>query len=453
MDSNSRRGWLGGSNVIKNTAILTSVLLLYRHLCPFKENLIVLNIIMARKRTKIIAPTPFSEKITFYRKERGWTVKELGQKLGVTESYASYLETGARNPSRNMIFKLSEVFFPEGNPGLLNEWLVAANFAPIQSSSILQPHDFFWIYEQKLNQNQLDFKSQMAFIRLLIQSGHFERAKRHIQKCLGLFQHTVQIQTLIGSMELAQGNFGAAITAQEAAIKLYQQQPPERLPDVSAVDLLLSLGVSHFLKGYQELAQYQQIKPSSKAKEKREQTLASFETAQQQFKQALAVAPQDIYVLDEYARVLFNMAHLHPEEKTRWHKTINAFKQVLHSQDNDILGRDKLLETAVFLGHAYAKIGQFSEAEHTFHLLRVCCPEQSLLYYALACCYSLRFEQEPQELFLTECLAALKKAFRNPAPSSYLIGAEYDPDLQAVRKHHPEAFLAIISVLKEVALT
>ena len=42
------------------------------------------------------------------RKQRGMTMKELGAKVGVTESAIGYIETGKRNPSFEMLLRLSE---------------------------------------------------------------------------------------------------------------------------------------------------------------------------------------------------------------------------------------------------------------------------------------------------------------------------------------------------------
>jgi len=44
------------------------------------------------------------------RTEKGWTQKELSEKLGVTIKTISYFELGERQPSRETLIKLAEIF-------------------------------------------------------------------------------------------------------------------------------------------------------------------------------------------------------------------------------------------------------------------------------------------------------------------------------------------------------
>ena len=53
---------------------------------------------------------PLSEKIQLFRKQKGWSQKELGEKLGVSQTAIFYWEKGAREPDIKTIRKLSEIF-------------------------------------------------------------------------------------------------------------------------------------------------------------------------------------------------------------------------------------------------------------------------------------------------------------------------------------------------------
>ncbi len=52
----------------------------------------------------------FGEKLHTLRKQRGLTLVQLGDMLGVYNTYVSQLEKGKRTPNAAMILKLAEVF-------------------------------------------------------------------------------------------------------------------------------------------------------------------------------------------------------------------------------------------------------------------------------------------------------------------------------------------------------
>jgi len=52
----------------------------------------------------------FNKNIKKLRMEKGWTQVQLSQKLGVTAKTISFYETGDREPSREMLIKLAEIF-------------------------------------------------------------------------------------------------------------------------------------------------------------------------------------------------------------------------------------------------------------------------------------------------------------------------------------------------------
>lgn len=51
-----------------------------------------------------------SVRIKELRKERKWSQKELGEKVDVSESFISKVESGKKQPSREVTTKIAEVF-------------------------------------------------------------------------------------------------------------------------------------------------------------------------------------------------------------------------------------------------------------------------------------------------------------------------------------------------------
>lgn len=44
------------------------------------------------------------------RKNNGWTLSAAAQKIGISRSFLSLLESGKRNPSQRVVAKIEEVF-------------------------------------------------------------------------------------------------------------------------------------------------------------------------------------------------------------------------------------------------------------------------------------------------------------------------------------------------------
>lgn len=49
-------------------------------------------------------------KISYLRLKEGFTQKELANKLSITTSHFGMIETGVRNPSLNLAYKISKIF-------------------------------------------------------------------------------------------------------------------------------------------------------------------------------------------------------------------------------------------------------------------------------------------------------------------------------------------------------
>ena len=52
----------------------------------------------------------FGEKLKSLRTLHGFTQKELGKKLGVSDATTTYYEKGEREPKRATLFKLADIF-------------------------------------------------------------------------------------------------------------------------------------------------------------------------------------------------------------------------------------------------------------------------------------------------------------------------------------------------------
>lgn len=384
---------------------------------------------------------PLAQKLTAFRKKQGLTMQQLGEAVGVTESYISFLESGQRRPSRKLIKKLIAFYYPQGHADLQDEWLMLAGFSPENPQQYVpQIHDL----PQEFSPD-LDLRSRFAQIRNLIKAQHYEEATRHIQKCFQLYQGAVEIQSLVGSLELAKRNYQNAIQAQQTAIQFYLNAP-EASHHLKLPDLYLSLGVSYFLAGYEALQTSYSAKGNAR-KQSESEAKKQFKAASEQFKRALDSDPDDIYILDEYARVSFNLAHLSRQAEA-WQETQKAYHQVLLHPDNRLIGSEALLEAALFRAHAFSKGGAFDAALDILSLIQAIRPEYWLAHYARACLHCLRFQQSAQaeELSpeLDQGLLHLARALQLAPQHKAREEAQRDPDLAPLREQRPQAFARLI---------
>ncbi|MGE3728483.1 MAG: helix-turn-helix domain-containing protein [Candidatus Sericytochromatia bacterium] len=412
------------------------------------------------------AVTPLGKRLSAYRKNKQLTMQELASELGVTESYISFLESGVRSPSRKLLKKMVAFYYPQGNPALQDEWLMLAGFSPENLQLMAPSPPVYQVYLDQVQAKPGDLRAQFALIRSLIRAGELEQAQSRIQACFQLFPGAVEVQSLLGTLELARGHYDNAILAQETALQFWQQsanktgqlnrQQPG--PHLGQADLWLSLGVSCFLKGYALLQDYHRelaketpqtkatkggTKAGKAASTARKSAVSSFESARQHFLQALQITPEDVYIWDEYARVSFNLAHLESPSRSAslWKETISAYQKVLKHRDNRLIGSEALQEIALFLGHAYSKSGLFEKAEEILALIQALRPDYALAHYARGCLLSLQAEQSQNSALLNEALEHLSRALQLVGKDHALVAeAQTDPDLNHLRQAHPRAF-------------
>lgn len=91
----------------------------------------------------------------------------------------------------------------------------------------------------------------------------------------------------------------------------------------------------YFLWGSEDFEASLQAEGNQKDALKR-QALKRFYKALEYYQQALAMTPHDIFLLDEYARICFNIADLNTdvsEKPALWDAAIQAFVQVICAED------------------------------------------------------------------------------------------------------------------------
>lgn len=391
---------------------------------------------MGRLKKQGLELPPFAARMAQLRQQTGIRMETLSQQINVSKSYISLLESGERKPSREVVEKLALAFFPDGDESGLDELLILAGFAPVNLDSFSLHPDLVTHYEACLAENQQDFKTFTLLVIALIKTGKYEKATQKIQQGFQVFSESVYLQALLSQLELARGNFEAAAVAQEAAIESFRRTQPTPALAIGLADLLYNLGEIYFIRGYRALA-----------KDKPSEAQTSFGKAKDLFEQALALAPQDIMILDELARVLFNLADLAPPETTQalWEQTRNHFQKVLASPYKYQLGVTPLKESGAFLAHAFTKSGQWEQAELLLSVLTACSPSYWLGHYLEACFFSLRYEKQNQDEWLDRALISLQRALDQKDGSSHSrYQAEFDPDLKNLRLYKQTAFENLI---------
>lgn len=397
---------------------------------------------MGRKRTKPRKQTEFSKKLHQIRKTKKITMTKLSKQINMSDSYISLLESGERKPSRDVVLKLSKAFFPDGNEQARDELLILAGFTPINTDSLKLPPtpiDLISEYEMTLKDNPNDFKLFMLLIRTLIKEKQYTKAQSRLTKGMQIFGSSVQLQTMLAHLELTKGNHIGAIVAQEAAIRHYNLSDATEHGRLTMTDLLANLSIIHFLKGDRHLSEMLEAEYNHQ----QESMVASRTLAQKHFieasnnlEQALQQAPDNLSLLDDYARVNFNLADLAiaGEEQGYWQNTIKAYRQILACEDKAQLGEHILTEVIVFLAHAYTKNSQFDLASYTLDLLTTFRARHWLVHYVKACFYCLKFESDNQEHYLEQALTSLRQAVIADK-DRVLSQAEYDRDLKVLRDH------------------
>lgn len=393
---------------------------------------------MPKRKQVQSGKSPFSLRLASLRKEQGLNMETLAQHVNVSKSYISLLESGGRQPSREVVLKLATALSPETADALRDELLVLAGFVPVNTWAMTAYRDALQSYELALLHDPDNFKIFSRLIIALIKSGRIAQAQERIQSGLQHFHESVQMQFLLAFLELSKGNYAVSVLNMENALRQY-----ELLQDKGNLrrwDLVFNMGSIYFLNGHALLGDYVQ----SEAESAKQEALDVLEKGRRCFEEALAEMPDDVYMLDEYARLLFNRAYLRKESEA-WQLTIQAYRRLLVSPLKHELGSQPLMESAAFLAHAYTQNQDYDGAELTLGLLSAFSPDYWLVHYLQACLHSCRFATlgHPSELDLA--LAALARALAADNSGQAEAEARQDPDLSPLRRQRPAAWEALFN--------
>ncbi|MBF2054150.1 MAG: tetratricopeptide repeat protein [Candidatus Sericytochromatia bacterium] len=367
---------------------------------------------------------------------------QLAQAVGVSKSFISLLESGGRQPSREVVQKLAAALSHDEPAALRDELLILAGFAPVNIRAVSAYQDALQTYTQSLLQDPDNFRLYTRVVMALIKAERYEQARERIQEGLQRFQHSVQLQFLLAQLELSKGNYAAAILNQETAIRQFEHQSDTLT--LQRADLVFNLGAIYFMQGYHFLGQAARSPEVESAKS---QGLKAFETARGYFEEALKASPDDVYMMDEYARLLFNRAYL-LQQPVAWELTIQMYRKVLTCSNKHELGPQPLRESAAFLAHAYTQSGALDEAELTLGLMTSFYPDYWLLHYLNACLQVRCFERSGETRLLDQALQALDQALQHDTQGQARSEAEHDPDLAVLRQQRQSAFAKVLKKVR-----
>lgn len=410
---------------------------------------------MAKQNQPDSGTPAFAHKLKELRKKRKLTMKKLAQLLQVSESFISRLESGERQPAKELILQMGTLFFPDGNDKGLDELLIAADYTPLNLERMTGTNDVVGLFQNAVDENPANFRAYLALVISLIKLGRYPSAREKIQQGLQQFdQSLVQLQALHAALELAQGDFESALDFQQSALRYFALDSNPDALQITKQDLLLNLAVIYFMRGYQGIDAYLAAEAdghTESAHEHKHNALSDLERARTELVLALQIVPDDVYVLDEYARVNFNLAYLvdNPRQNA-YPEAIRAFRTILYSDQKHRLSYNDLLESSVFLVHAYAKNGQFDEAEQNINLMECCLPNYWLVHYVKACFFSLKHEETQQASLIERGLNCLRIAASIQDENNRThTEAMLDPDLAALREQKPREFVKIIKESSE----
>lgn len=409
------------------------------------------------KQTEHPSLSPFSQLLAQLRKQRGLSMQKLAVRSGISAAYVCRLESGERHPSRDLVIKLTDILLEGATQLEKDEVLVAAGFAPINYRNFLGREDVVAIYENTLRLQPDDFKTYLALVYSLIRSGEYQRADEAIQAGFTRFSERIQLNALKASLALAKGQFEQARTFQEEALQGFGTHPDPTLLHVREVDLLLSLGVICFEEAHLEASAWSRavaLHQLDAAAGAFAAALRHLQNARDHFKRALAQCPQDIYILDELARVHFTWAYLLPDAEAlpNWREACTAFEKTICAPDKAVLGAEPLLQSTVFLALTYSKLGRFEQAWFTLSIVEACVPNYWLVHYIKACYWGLRLKAsssespEQQAHLSAQSLGALQQALAcSDSHNQTRQEALYEPDLAFVRSLNSEEFERLLS--------
>ncbi len=366
------------------------------------------------------------------RKQKRLTQMDLSQASDLSKSYISFLESSLRHPSRDVVLRLSGILAPQQDD-VRDHFLILAGFAPENPGHLNQQPPLF-IAEAP----PASFSAYLQDVLLLIRQGNHEMAQKRLEQGFQRFSKPAQMQTLLAHLELSRGNFEHAVLSQETALQHYNLMPQEQSPGFSRLDFILNLGVMYFLWGdrYLFAKQAADIQDNqAEAEQNKQATLEKYALALIQFEKGLQMEPDHLYLLDEYARIHFNLADLmEPEQASvHWQESIDAYQKVIAHPHKQQIPAEHLRESALFLGLALSKMKAFEPAALILNILSLNPPKTWLTPYIRACHYALRFKEQNQEADLLQARRCLERAIRMDAGALEQMRQDLKKDLQVLK--------------------
>ncbi len=309
----------------------------------------------------------FSQLLKDLRTQKGWSMAQLGENAELSDAYISLLESNKRQPSHKAALKLSQILADSEDQVI--QLMTAAGYPNLEPSqqSLVSEASFSDFTQQVLSQ---------------VRQGNYLVAEQLISEGLKKFQDTVQIQMLVAHLELARQHSHLAIIAMQAALVARESYPNSQ---VDFIDLYLNMGICHFMQASQ-LSQ----------KNKAEQALESYQQAVEFFERVLGKEPEHVYCLDEYARCLYNLAHL---EQESWKKVVSVYKKIISVRAD--LSEQVKKEVLCFATLATTRAGKPALAETLFaQILFTTFDAFTLHAYLCHCCYA--YEQSKQQKWLNQ---------------------------------------------------
>lgn len=388
---------------------------------------------MGRKRTKPTQETPFGQKLLSLRESHSLSKESLSEQVGLSKTYIDMLERGQRKPSRKAVLQLAQTLAP-AEQDTCDHLLMLAGYRPEHNTALLPEAALNNHYEQALDQNPNDFQLFTNWILSLMKAGEASKAGQKVQEAMSQFQKPVHMQTLLALLAWSQGRTADAIATQELALQLLKKTSSK----AAKANVYLNLGSMTFGLALETLTK------------EAEPGLKQLNTACAYLAQAQTLAPNDLYIQDEYARALFNRAGVQEslDKAPNWEDVIAAYRAVLAQGHSTPLGTKERKEASLFLALSFAKAGQGSQAQLCLDLVSPFYGQDWLFHYVSASVASLAYSRE--NALLESALTHLKTALDNPHPDNRTASeAPVDPDFENLRQHKPSAFEALFNQKKE----
>lgn len=404
---------------------------------------------MGRRKKAVKELSQLATMLTELRLARQLSMKNLSQATGISIAYISRIESGERHPSRELLLQLIEVLMPLASQLEKDRVMLAGGFAPSNYRNFMGREEVASLYQSIAQKDPDDFKNFIALVLLYIRSGQHEKALQEINQGLTRFNDKVQLCALMAALELSKENYEQAIDFQTDALKAFLNRDPDIALRLKQNDLLLSRGIIYFEAGNSKAYKYQSLlldQTVKQAESHKDKALEYLHLAAEDFKQALSLG-EDVYVLDELARVYFTFAFLLDEKDAvdYWSKSVESFEKTIYSNDKASLGYQSLIQSTAFLALAYAKKQEYQRAWFTLNIMEACLPNYWLIHYMKALYHVMLYKTENKTTLLRSALDCLKIAAGIPDQfNRTCTEARVDMDFEVLRVHYADEFEALL---------